>query len=236
MTRSARLLVAAAAISVFGSSTPNAHGQASAVEPDTRPSASEQRSATQKQLIGWYEADKGRRLTILPEKKKLIAVFYWANGAPTSVGEVVVALSGKVSFKQPKAREEVTLEKDEDGQLRKVSIINVEFSKLAGLEQAVGDYANEKAQTMEVTLKKGEVYCSINWRNNAPKTNGWIRAGANGKTMLVGYKWQEEIAIKLEEGSVKAITVINHAFKRVNSPVEEKDDQPEGAASAESRP
>ena len=32
------------------------------------------------QAIGWYKAGRNRRLTVLPKKKTLVAVFDWGNG------------------------------------------------------------------------------------------------------------------------------------------------------------
>jgi hypothetical protein len=179
--------------------------------------AKEKREEARKQFVGWYEADKGRELIVLPEKKKLMAVFNWANGAPTSMGELVVAGSGKVTFKQPKASEQVVVHR-EDGQVTKVSVVEVEFAKVAGLEAVLGKYVNEKGQTMEITWREGEVYMSIDWQNNAPKTNGLLRASPNGGTMLVGYQWEDKLTLKFEKGSVASISIVDSEFKRVKDP------------------
>lgn len=188
--------------------------------------AKEQREEARKQFVGWYEADKGRELIVLPEKKKLMAVFNWANCAPTSVGELVVAGSGKVTFKQPKATEQVGVELEDD-QVTKLSVVEVEFAKVAGLDAVLGNYANDKGQTMEVTWRDGEVYVSIDWQNNAPKTNGLLRASPAGGTLLVGYQWEDKVTLKFEKGTVASISIVDSEFQRVKDADETSDEETE---------
>jgi hypothetical protein len=188
--------------------------------------AKEKREEARKQFVGWYEADKGRELIVLPEKKKLSAVFNWANGAPTSMGELVVAGSGKVTFKQPKASESVAVEREDD-QVTMVSVVEVEFAKVAGLDAVLGKFVNEKGQTMEVTWRDGEVYMSIDWKNNAPKTNGLLRPSPDGGTMLVGYQWEDEVTLKFEKGSVASISIVDSEFNRAKDADEANDEATE---------
>ncbi|HCS54654.1 MAG TPA: hypothetical protein DIW81_24225, partial [Planctomycetaceae bacterium] len=39
-------------------------------------------------VSGWYVAEGDRHLTILPNEKDVVAVFFWRTGAPTSVGKL----------------------------------------------------------------------------------------------------------------------------------------------------
>ena len=197
-------------VSIIGSSVSSADEQAAVTR--------ERGDELSEQLIGWFEDNKGRRLTILPNKGTLVAVFDWANGAPTSVGEIVVTDGGMVEFKQPAASEDLSVEQD-DGQIKAVSVVDVRFAKLAGLEQALGDYADEQAQTLKLSVRNSDIYCSIAWRNNAPKTNGWLRAAPNGKTALEGFKWREEVSFDFDDGSVRAISIIGKKFNRVREPL-----------------
>lgn len=169
------------------------------------------------QVAGWYEADGGRRLTILPEKKKLVAVFDWANGAPTSVGRVVVYRNGEVAFKQAKSSEKLGVSRS-DGGFESLSILDLEFERLAGTEGLVGDYTTDKGQKLTVSLKGKEIYGSIDWANNAPKSNGWLRAGANGETQLVGHKWSHDLTLGFADGAVQSIGLIGQTFTRVPAP------------------
>ncbi|HCS54655.1 MAG TPA: hypothetical protein DIW81_24230, partial [Planctomycetaceae bacterium] len=89
---------------------------------------------------------------------------------------------------------------------------------------AIGRYISKKNQTMTISSRDDQLYCSIDWGNKAPLTNGWIRADVSGKTILTGYKWQHPVDIEFEDGTIRSISLVGETFDRA------RDSAPVGAA------
>ena len=194
-----------------------------ALSQDANPEAARKAippDAVRKQVIGWYECAH-RKLTILPRDEDLVAVFEWANRAPQSVGTIEVDDESRVTFVQPTSKESMDAEL-RDNQLQSLKVIKLTFRKQAGLSGVVGAYVNEKGQTMTIAFRDKNVACSIEWGNNAPRTNGWLRADASGATLLTGFKWQEAVDLTFEEGVVQSIKIGGIEFVRVDPRAEDE--------------
>lgn len=187
--------------------------------PDTASKAKDSPSQEQARLIvGWYTNEGGRTLTILPEKDSLRAVYDWANGAPRSVGEVRMKDDDYI-FWQPKNQSpyEVTKDPSNKSIVALTVLKNVKFEKSVSYSDIIGKFKNSRNQIMTITDKDGQLHCSIDWGNNAPRTNGYIRVNANAQTMLVGYKWQDDLALNVVDKKLQSITLIDIPFIRQTS-------------------
>lgn len=166
-------------------------------------------------FAGWYKAPVGRYLTVLPDKReRLTAVFFWSPGAPTSVGVVKKSDDGEAIFWQPVDQQPLNEKRDGD-RVVSVMAVNIEFEKQCDASSAIGTYASSKNPTMEISSRDGQLYCSIDWKNGAPNTNGWLRAGPSGPTVLEGYKWAEPVKLEFGDNEIKSISIAGQAFKRV---------------------
>ncbi len=95
-----------------------------------------------------------------------------------------------------------------------MSIVDIRFEKYGGLTTVTGRYASKKKQVMDVTCRDDELYCSIDWGNNAPLTNGWLRAAPSGQTTLRGFQWEEPVTLTFKDGSLSEITIVGAVFHR----------------------
>jgi hypothetical protein len=168
------------------------------------------------QIAGWYNAGRGRRLIILPENDKLIAVIDWGNAAPCSVGEIRNE-GDSFFFWQP--ADKVNLKVGRQHHPPGISSISLpydlDFTKQIGFSDVVGQFASEKHHVMTISNRDGGLYCSIDWGNNAPLTNGFLRAAPDGSTLLQGFKWQEQFSLDVVDGLLKALGVGNENFARL---------------------
>mgnify|MGYP003663103940 CR=1 FL=1 len=169
------------------------------------------------ELLGWYDGESGERITILPERNTLVAVIFWREKSRRSVGEIRYVGENKFVFWQPTSKTALTIQR-EDGQVVALQLdkIPVTFKKRGGLAEVVGKYVCEKSRLMEIDYQKGELYCSINWGNNAPRTNGWLRAAPDGTTLLQGYKWQETLSLEFANGWLQTITLGENEWNRAS--------------------
>jgi len=186
------------------------------ISPQVTEHDEENNQELERQLLGWYDGERGMRLTILPVEGKLVGVIDWGNAAPCSVYDIRVD-RGAVSFWQPVDEVMSKIERQDDPS--KISSIillgglsEVRFAKQVGLAEIVGQFANAKNQVMKVSHRKGELYCSIDWGGNSPLTNGFIRAAPNGTTIIQGFKWQEELSIDVFDGILRAIILRKEKF------------------------
>ena len=92
--------------------------------------------------------------------------------------------------------------------------MDIRFEKYGGLTTVTGRYASEKSQVMDVICRDDELYCSIDWGNNAPQTNGWLRAATSGQTILQGFQWQQNVSLMFKDGSLSEITIVDTVFHR----------------------
>ncbi|KAA5545906.1 hypothetical protein FYK55_03045 [Roseiconus nitratireducens] len=166
-----------------------------------------------RRVSGWYQAKEGRHLTILPQEQQFEAVFFWGKNAPRSVGKLTLRDDGQIAFQQPRAAELLEIER-KDGKVLALSVANVRFDMVCPLAKAADQYVNEKDQTLTLTEREGQLFCSIDWGNDAPMTRGWVRAHPNGTTVLVGFKWKEALTIQFEGGSIKSISLVGTTFHR----------------------
>lgn len=162
---------------------------------------------------GWYSANGGRHLTVLPGEKELSAVFFWRPSSPTSVGVVKKSEEGVPIFWQPVDTQPLNAKQAGD-RVMSVSVVGVEFNKQCDMANAVGQYVSVKNPAMEISLRDGQLHCSIDWKNGAPKTNGWLRAAANGQTNLQGFQWQETVQLEFGDNSIKSISLVGQKFIR----------------------
>lgn len=180
---------------------------------------------------GWYTAQGGRHLTVLPGKDALTAVFFWRATAPTSVGVIKQSDAGEAIFWQPVDTQPLNAKKDGD-RVVSVTVVESEFKKRCDLANAVGTYVSKKNPIMQISLREGQLYCSIDWKNGAPQTNGWIRAGANGQTILEGYGWTDNLELKFGDNSITSIGLVGQKFIHFAEPATaDKSSEPSEKAS-----
>jgi hypothetical protein len=176
----------------------------------------EARKKLAEEMIGWYDAGHRMRMTILPDKDEIVCVIEWGSAAPCSVGKITFDRAGKAFFSQPADKVELTIDRlRESSDVSSILLRDFRFKKLAGLGQAVGSYVNKQNQRMVIARGDGELKCSIDWGENAPLTIGCVHVDANGKTVLQGFKWQDDLFLSFADRSIDTVRFHNMEFKRV---------------------
>lgn len=167
-------------------------------------------------FAGWYAGEGDYRLTVLPGEKVYTAVFFWRKTSPTSVGTLVETEDGGVAFKQPAATDSLEVERKGE-RVRSVTLteLKLKYRKQCDATKIIGEYKSAKTPTLSITEKDNQLYCSIDWKNGAPNSNGYIHAGANGQTVLEGYKWQQPLEIEFDGNSIKSISMLDQKFRRL---------------------